>query len=145
MTYKIDNGEEIIINKNNETDKTIEYAITQEEIGRGSHIITATAVDSSGNSSTEENEVVISTERPEIKNLYVDQEQGKLIIEASDADGIKSIEINLNGAVYAKDDINLTEATFRLDLVEGTNTLSIKIENVNGLSVTGSMEFQYAK
>lgn len=145
MTYKIDNGREITVNKNNDTDKTIEYAITQDEIGRGTHTITATAVDSSGNSSTDENEVVISTERPEIKNLYVDQENGQLIIEAADADGIQSIEVNLNGAVHKIDNVNRTDATFSLKLIEGTNTLSIKIQNVNGLSVTGSMEFQYAR
>ncbi len=146
MTYKIDNGEEIRIDKNNPTDTTIEYAITQAEIGRGTHTITATAVDSSGNTSTDESEVVISTERPEIKNLYVNQETGELMIEAADADGIQSIEVNLNGAVYKMDDVGgRTEATFSLDLIEGTNTFSIKVENVNGLSVTGSMEFQYAR
>ncbi len=145
MTYKIDNGEEIRIDKNNPADKTIEYAITQAEIGRGTHTITVTAVDSSGNTATDESEVVISTERPEIKNLYVNQETGELMIEAADADGIQSIEVNLNGAVYKMDDVNRTEATFTLDLVEGTNTFSIKVENVNGLSVTGSMEFQYAR
>lgn len=145
MIYRIDGGEEIRIDKNNETDKIIEYAITQEEIGRGTHKITVTAVDSSGNTTTEESpEIVISTERPEIKNLYVDEETGKLMIEVADADGIQSIEVNLNGAVYSMNDINKTEATFSLNLVQGTNTFSIRVENINGLSVTGSMEFQYA-
>ena len=145
MTYKIDNGQEVRVDKNNVTDKTIEYAITEAEIGRGTHTITATAVDSSGNTFTNQAEVVISTERPEIKNLYVDQAKGQLVIEAADADGIQSIEVNLNGAVITKDNINLTEATFKLDLVEGTNTLSVTIKNVNGLSVSGSIEFQYTR
>ena len=144
MTYRIDDGEEKRIEKNNETDKEIEYAITQEEIGRGSHKITVYAEDSSGNATTEESpEIVISTERPEIKNLYVDEAQGKLMIEVSDQDGLKSIEVNLNGAVYAMSDINRTEATFSLNLVQGNNIFSVRVENVNGLAVTGSLEFQY--
>lgn len=146
MTYRIDDGEEIRIDKNNVDDKSIEYAITQDEIGRGTHKITVTAYDTSGNSTVQESpDIVISTERPEIKNLYVDQEQGKLMIEVEDADGIQSIEVNLNGKVYSMNDVNRTEATFSLNLVEGNNTFSIKVENVNGLSVSGSMEYQYAK
>lgn len=146
MTYRIDDGEEIRIDKNNVDDKSIEYAITQDEIGRGTHKITVTAYDTSGNSTVQESpDIVISTERPEIKNLYVDQEQGKLMIEVEDADGIQSIEVNLNGQVYSMNDVNRTEATFSLNLVEGNNTFSIKVENVNGLSVSGSMEYKYAK
>lgn len=143
LIYSIDDGEEIRVDKNNDTDTMIEYAITEEELGRGSHTITVTAYDSAGNSATADNEVVISTERPEIKNLYVDEENGLLIIEASDADGIQSIEVNLNGAVYAMDDVNRTVATFSLRLNEGTNTFSITVTNVNGLSVSGSLEFEY--
>ena len=42
-------------------------------------------------------------------------------------------------------DINQTEATFSLDLVPGTNTFSIKITNVNGLSAEGVREFEYVQ
>ena len=143
MTYRIDDGEEIRIDKNNEEDKNIEYAIT--EIGRGTHKIYVTAVDAAGNIATEEQEVVVSSERPTINNMYIDQETGKVIIEASDADGLASIEINLNGAVYNMNNINKTEATFSLNLTEGTNTISIKLTNVNGVSAEGATEFNYAR
>ena len=144
MTYRIDDGQEIRVNKNNENDTSIEYAVTEEELGRGEHKITVTAYDTSGNSTTEESpQIVISTDRPEIRNLYV-EDGGLLIIEIADADGLQSMEINLNGAVYNITDINSTEARYSLALTQGTNTFSIKVTNVNGLSVSGSMEFDYA-
>ncbi len=143
MTYRIDDGEEIRIDKNNMEDRTIEYAIT--EIPRGEHTLYATAVDSSGNIETTETPVIVSSERPTIKNISIDQEAGKIIIEAADVDGIQSIEVNLNGAVYTMNDVNRTEATFSLNLVEGTNTISIKLTNVNGLTAEGATEFNYAR
>lgn len=142
ITYRIDDGEEIRIDKNNENDTTIEYAIT--EIERGEHTIYVTAVDQSGNTATEEQAVIVSSEAPVITELTLNQETGILYIGASDVDGIKSIEVNLNGAVRSMDNINQTEARFSLQLVEGTNTLSIKITNVNGLTAEGVTEFNYA-
>lgn len=142
MIYKIDNGQEVRIDKNNEGDTTIEYALTGIE--RGEHTIYVTAVDSSGNTETTESNVIVSSDRPTLKNLRVDQETGKIIIEAADTDGLKSIEVNLNGRKYTINDINKTEATFGLDLINGTNTISIKITNVNGLTAEGSTEFNYA-
>ena len=143
LTYRIDDGEEIRIDKNNEEDTRIEYALT--DIGRGEHTIYVTAVDQSGNTNTEEQTIIVSSETPEITELTVDQENAKLIIGVSDADGIQSIEVNLNGAVYGMNDVNQTEARFSLDLVEGTNTISIKITNVNGLTAEGATEFNYAR
>ena len=143
ITYKIDDGEEVRVDKNNTEDKTIEYAIT--EIPRGEHTLYVTAVDSSGNVESIEKPIIVSSDRPTIKNLSIDQEAGKIMIEAADVDGIQSIEVNLNGAVYKMDDVNRTEATFSLNLVEGTNTISIKLTNVNGLSAEGATEFNYAR
>ena len=143
MLYHFDDGEEIRVDKNNENDTRIEYAIT--DIPRGEHILYVTAVDSAGNFETEETPVTISSDRPTITGLSIDQETGRIIIEAEDVDGIASIEVNLNGAVYKMDDVNRTEATFSLKLQEGTNTISIKLTNVNGLSAEGATEFNYAR
>ena len=145
MTYRVDDGEEKRVDKNNEDDTTIEYAVGEEEFGRGTNKIYVTAVDAAGNFSTDEQEVVISSERPTINNMYIDYEQGKLIIEASDADGLDSIEVNLNGNVYNMPNLNRTEAAFSLDLIEGTNTISIKLTNVNGITSEGATEFEYAR
>ena len=51
-----------------------------------------------------------------------------------DADGLASIEVNLNGTVYNMPNLDRTEAAFSLDLIEGTNTISIKLTNVNGIT-----------
>ena len=125
MTYALDDGEEIRIDKNNENDTVIEYVVTNIE--------------------TVETTVKISTDRPVINSIDVDKETGTLLINASDQDGLQTIEVNLNGAVYRMDDVNRTEAIFTLNLQEGTNTLYIKLTNVNGISAEGTTEFDYAK
>ena len=143
IKYRIDDGEEITINKNEENDKIIEYTLT--DMPRGEHTLYVIAVDSFGNIAQEESPIIISSERPTIKNISIDQENGKIIIEAADIDGIKAIEVNLNGAVYSMDDVNRTEATFSLNIQEGKNTISIKLTNVNGITAEGATEFNYAR
>ena len=143
ITYRIDDGEEVRIDKNNDNDKKIEYIVN--EIPRGEHTIYVTAVDSSGNIEEYESPIIVSSDRPNIKNISVDQQTGKIIIEASDEDGIQSIEVNLNGAIYQMNDVNRKEAAFSLDVQQGKNTISIKITNVNGLSAEGATEFNYAR
>lgn len=143
MTYKIDDGEEIRIDKNNEEDTSIEYAVT--DIQRGEHTIFVTAVDSSGNIENNQESVIVSSDRPTINSLSIDRDTDKIIIDVSDVDGIQSIEVNLNGAVYRMDNVNRKQAKFSLDLVDGTNTISIVVTNINGISESGATEFNYAR
>ena len=142
LTYRIDDGEEIRIDKNNEEDKNIEYAVT--DIPRGEHTIYVTAVDNSGNTETKQVDIKVTSAEPEINGLSIDRDSGKIIIDVSDVDGIRSIEVNLNGAVYRMDNVNRKRAKFSLDLVEGTNTISIVVTNINGVSQVGATEFNYA-
>ena len=123
-------------------DKTIKYAVT--DMPRGEHVIYVTAVDSFGNTEEIEKTIIVSSEMPTIDSIDIDEENGKILIKASDVDGLQSIEVNINGAEYHMDNINRTEATFSLNLRQGTNTLSIKLTNVNGLSAEGATEFEYA-
>ncbi len=143
ITYRIDDGEEVKIERNEDNDKIIEYIL--KDMPRGEHTLYATAVDSFGNIAAEEAPIIISSERPTIKNISIDQENSKIIIEAADVDGIKAIEVNLNGAVYSMNDVNRTEATFSLNIQEGKNTISIKLTNVNGITAEGATEFDYAR
>ncbi len=143
ITYRIDDGEEVKIERNEDNDKIIEYILT--DMPRGEHTLYVTAVDSFGNIAEDEAPIIISSERPTIKNISIDQENGKIMIEASDVDGIKAIEVNLNGSVYSMDDVNRTEATFSLNIQEGKNTISIKLTNVNGITAEGATEFDYAR
>ena len=143
MTYRIDDGEEVRIDKNDEDETKIEYAVT--DIERGEHTIYVTAVDSNGNIAKDEAPILVSSDKPTIDKIDIDRENGKIIIVASDLDGIESIEVNLNGEEKKLNNINRTEATFSLNLKEGNNTLSIKLTNVNGLVAEGATEFTYAK
>lgn len=142
ITYRIDDGEEIRIDKENEEDTQIEYTVN--DIERGEHTIYVTAVDLSGNVAKQERTVIVSS-KPEITELNIDKENGKIIIGASDIDGLQSIEINLNGSVHTLNDINKKDIRISLSLVEGKNTLNIKITNINGLSTVGVTEFDYAR
>ena len=72
-------------------------------------------------------------------------ENGKLVVTAEDPDGIKDIEINLNGVTKSGKDINQKSIKATLNIVEGTNNIRIKITNVNSLITTGAKEFNYAK
>lgn len=143
ITYRIDDGEEVKIERNEDNDKIIEYILT--DMPRGEHKLYVIAVDSFGNIAEDEAPIIISSERPTIKNISIDQENSKIIIDASDVDGIKAIEVNLNGSVYSMDDVNRTEATFSLNIQEGKNTISIKLTNVNGITAEGATEFDYAR
>lgn len=143
LTYQIDDGEIVKIDRNNEEDKTIEYVL--DEIPRGEHTIYVTAVDSYGNTESTEAPIIVSSDRPTIKNISIDKNTSKILIEASDVDGLQSIEVNLNGQVYKMNDINRKEATFSLSLKNGKNTISIKLTNVNGLTAEGATEFDYAR
>ena len=143
LTYRIDDGEEIRIDKSNDNNTIIEYILT--EIERGEHIIYVTAVDSVGNFAEEEQNIIVSSDKPQITELSIDKENSKIIIGASDVDGIRAIEVNLNGAVYSMNNVNKKEAKFSLDIKEGTNTISIKLTNVNGITAEGAREFNYAK
>ena len=65
ITYRIDDGEEVRIDKNNDNDKKIEYIVN--EIPRGEHTIYVTAVDSSGNIEEYESPIIVSSDRPNKK------------------------------------------------------------------------------
>lgn len=141
LTYRIDDGEEIRVDKNNAGETVIQYAITNMD--RGEHTIYVTAYDAAGNYTNEQQQVIVSSDMPEITELSINRETGQLIIGVSDVDGIRDIEVNLNGQIYQLTNLNQKEARFSVDLIEGTNTFSIKITNVNGLTAEGVQEFDY--
>ena len=138
ITYKINDEEEIKIEKSATENRTINYII---KLPRGENRLVVTACDKSGNIGTYEKKIVVST----ASTIDLKVENGKLIVTVKDQDGIKDIEVNLNGVEYAAKDINLKEASFPLVLKEGVNTLSIKVTNVNSLVTSGAREFNYAQ
>lgn len=138
ITYKVNDEEEIRIDKSETEDKVMNYIL---KLPRGENKVTITAADTSGNIGMLEKTIIVSGKTS--MNLKV--ENGKLVIIVEDPDGIKDIDINLNGVSYTAKDINKKGVRIPLDIVEGTNTVRITITNVNSLVTTGAKEFNYAK
>lgn len=137
ITYQVNDGEEIRIDKTESEDKTMNYILKLE---KGENIITITAVDSSGNFETIEKTIIVS-KKPSME-LRTDADNLYIIIK--DESGIKDVEVNLNGVVYQAKDINQKEIRVPLKLKEGTNSVSVKVTNVDGLTAEGVKELNYA-
>lgn len=138
IEYKINDRDEIRIDKSDAEDKIMNYIL---KLQKGENKLTVKAVDTSANYAILEKTIIVSGKTS--MNLKI--ENGKLVITAEDPDGIKDIEINLNGVVKSVKDINQKSIKATLDIVEGTNNIRIKITNVNSLTTTGAKEFNYAK
>lgn len=138
ISYSINGSDEIQIDKSDAEDKIMNYIL---KLQKGENKLTVTAVDSSGNFETIEKTIIVSGKTT--INLKI--ENGKLVVTAEDPDGIKDIEINLNGVTKSVKDINQKSIKATLNIVEGTNNIRIKITNVNSLITTGAKEFNYAK
>lgn len=138
ISYSINGSDEIQIDKSDAEDKIINYIL---KLQKGENKLTVTAVDSSGNFEIIEKTIIVSGKTT--INLKI--ENGKLVVTAEDPDGIKDIEINLNGVTKSVKDINQKSIKATLNIVEGTNNIRIKITNVNSLITTGAKEFNYAK
>lgn len=137
ITYQINDGEEIRIDKTDSEDKTMNYILKLE---KGENIVTITAVDDSGNIETLEKTIIVS-KKPTME-LRTDEDNLYIIIK--DESGIKDVEVNLNGVVYAAKDVNQKEIRVPLKLKEGTNSVSVKVTNVDGLTAEGVKELNYA-
>lgn len=138
ISYSINGSDEIQIDKSDAEDKIMNYVL---KLQKGENKLTITAVDSSGNFETIEKTIIVSGKTT--MNLKI--ENGKLVVTAEDPDGIKDIEINLNGVTKSVKNINQKSIKATLNIVEGTNNIRIKITNVNSLITTGAKEFNYVK
>lgn len=138
ITYKVNDEEEVRIDKSESEHNTINYILPMK---RGENKVLITAVDTSGNIETLEKKIVVS-ELPEIK---ISQNKDILTLTIKDTDGVRDVEINLNGKVYAQKDINKKELSLNIRLVEGINTIKIKVTNANGLVAEATGEMNYAR
>lgn len=139
ITYKINDQEEVKIERTATEDKTINYILP---LKKGDNKVIITAVDTTGNSKTEEKTIIVSG-KTDIRDVKI--ENGRLLFTAEDPDGIKDIEINLNGQIRSSKNINQKKVTIRIpiDLIKGKNSIRITITNVNSLVTTGAREFNY--
>ena len=138
ITYKINDEEEVTIEKTASETTTMNYIV---KLPRGENKIIITATDTVGNTEILEKTIIVSGK----SNIRAEVNNGKIIFIIDDPDGVKDIEINLNGLVYAKKDINAKEVRVPLDLATGNNTISVKVTNVNSLVTTVTTEYKYGE
>lgn len=142
MTYKINDEQEVSIQATELEQKEITQDITLPE---GQNILTVVAKDSTGNTTTYEKQIIVSS-KPTIE--IVSQEGNVITLKISDKYGLKDVIVNLNGKVYESrnidqnPDINKNEIYVPLELQSGNNVLSIEVLNVNGLQGTASTQIQ---
>ncbi len=136
ISYNWDDGEEKKITVG---DKNYEGTINAP---RGQHTLKIEVVDTNNMKANKTQTVVGDTEPTlEIKPQYVD---GKVafVINASDDEKITKVEITHNGG--EKQVIDVNDLTYKKDIIMTTgetNTLIVKVTNLNGLAKTSRVKF----
>lgn len=136
ISYNWDDGEEEKITVG---DKDYEGTINAP---RGQHTLKIEVVDTNNMKANKTQTVVGDTEPTlEIKPQYVD---GKVafVINASDDEKITKVEITHNGG--EKQVIDVNDLTYKKDIIMTTgetNTLIVKVTNLNGLAKTSRVKF----
>lgn len=142
MSYKVNDEQEVKIEATEENQIEIKEDITLPE---GQNTLVVVAVDSTGNTTTYEKEIIVSS-KPTIE--MVSREGNLLTLKITDRNGLKDIVVNLNGQVFeAKDidqnpNVDKNEVYVPLQLQDGNNVLSIEVTNVNGLQGKASTQIQ---
>ncbi|MBR1803141.1 MAG: hypothetical protein IJ777_04180 [Clostridia bacterium] len=107
----------------------------------GTKTIKIIAEDKNGNVEEIEKEIVATTSKPKVMLMT---DGANLIVEIEDKDGIKDVEININGAVKSAKDINqLHIKVGPVKLQEGNNTIKITVTNMSGYTGSITKELQY--
>ena len=138
ITYRINEENEVKIDKSEAEDKTINYVL---KLPRGENKVIITAGDEAGNVETLEKTIIVSGK----SNIKAEVKNGQIIFIIDDPDGIRDIEINMNGLVYAAKEINQKAVRVPMNLAQGPNTISVKVTNVNSLVTVVSTEYKYGQ
>ena len=110
---------------------------TTIEVLEGTHTLKIIAVDKNGNQ-TKKTQKIIGDNKP---NLDI-KTNGKVFrIIASDDEEIVRVEYTLNSGEKQEETVNQKEYTKDLELVNGTNSLTVTVYNKNGLSATTTVEY----
>lgn len=138
LTYKWEGEDEVEVKATTSGQTQI---VQEVDLMPGTRKISIIAEDKNGNVEKIEREIVATTSEPKMQIL---KDGKKIIIEASDEDGVKDIKINLNGKEYAAKDIKLKRVKVGpIELKEGNNIISIEVTNVSGYSKKAATEIQY--
>ena len=139
LSYQWEGEEEVFIDAQTENQKEIKQEVT---LTPGKKKITIKAEDMNGNVDILEKEILISTSKPK---MTIRINGDKIIVGATDKDGVKDIIINLNGERFAARDVNQkkVEVGGPLVLKPGNNTISIEVTNISGYTEKATTEIPY--
>jgi len=138
LSYSWEGQDEVVINSETDGQTEIKKEI---ELTPGTKKIKIKAQDMNGNIESIEKEIVATTSEPKMQVLRTGN---KIIIEASDDDGIKDITVNINGKKYATKELNLKYVQVGpVELQEGNNTILVEVTNVSGYTKKASTELRH--
>ena len=121
VTYSWNEEEENKITGLSYDEKTLTTEIDSTNVKKGTNKLIVKAYDKAGNVETVEKEVQ-GANGSEIK---VNQENGELVVNVKNDINITKIEYNFNGEEKTIDNINQKEYTFKLQMKDGENKISI--------------------
>lgn len=121
VTYSWNGEEENKITGLSEDEKTLTTEIDSTNVKKGTNKLIVKAYDKAENVETVEKEVQ-GANGSEIK---VNQENGELVVNVKNDINITKIEYNFNGEEKTIDNINQKEYTFKLQMKDGENKISI--------------------
>lgn len=121
VTYSWNGEEENKITGLSDDEKTLTTEIDSTNVKKGTNKLIVKAYDKAGNVETVEKEVK-GANGSEIK---VNQENGELVVNVKNDINITKIEYNFNGEEKTIDNINQKEYTFKLQMKDGENKISI--------------------
>lgn len=138
-----ENGIKAITLKINDMDYNVEisaenptevsFPLPELALGTNKILVTATSVDDTVTEVTEE---ITSEASEEDIVISIEPKEGAAdlaIVSAKTADGIKQLFLNINGQDYdvTLGEENLKETSFDIPLVEGQNTVKVKVVTIN--------------
>lgn len=138
ITYKVNDEDEVRIDKSDMEDKTMNYIL---KLQKGENKIVITATDTLGNIAELEKKIIVTGQT----TIDFELDKNNLMLRIKDPDGIKDIRVNLNGVNYSAKDLNKKAVKVPLTLKEGANTVSVTVVNVNSLETVEVKEFNYAQ
>ena len=121
VTYSWNEEEENKITGLSDDEKTLTTEIDSTNVKKGTNKLIVKAYDKAGNVETVEKEVQ-GANGSEIK---VNQENGELVVNVKNDINITKIEYNFNGEEKTIVNINQKEYTFKLQMKDGENKISI--------------------
>ena len=111
--------------------------VTQIDAKEGNHTLVVIATDIEGNETTKTQKVIADI-KPTL-NVTTDGE--KFLIEARDDEGLTKIQYKLNSGEVITENIEGTENTKTIKLLNGENKLLVRVYNKNSIAETAKVKF----